>query len=204
MVHNGIDVDYFTPARDRRAGRPTLAFLGRLKRYKRVDLVLDAVGALAGQGLDVELLIAGEGERRASLEERVRRLGLEDRVELLGFLEESAKLDLLRRAWVHVLTSEKEGWGISNLEAAACGTPSVVSDSPGLRESVVDGRTGLVVPHGDVGALTESLGRLLRDSELRGRMGREARAFAETFSWQAAAEAFEDYLGRLVGGGPQD
>jgi glycosyltransferase involved in cell wall biosynthesis len=204
VIHNGIDVDFFTPAPERRARRPTLAFLGRLKEYKRVDLVIDAVHALSRQGLDVELLIAGEGEQRASLEDRVRRLGLEARVELLGFLGESAKMDLLRRAWVHVLTSQKEGWGISNLEAAACGTPSVVSDSPGLRESVVDGRTGLLVPHADVGALTESIGRLLRDSELRERMGREGRAFAETFSWQAAAEAFEDYLGRLVGGGHQD
>jgi glycosyltransferase involved in cell wall biosynthesis len=201
VIHNGIDADLYTPAPEVRAERPTLAFLGRLKQYKRVDLVIDAVHALAGRGLDVELLIAGEGEERASLEARAHRLGLRDRVRMLGFLDESAKVDLLRRAWLHVLTSSKEGWGISNLEAAACATPSVVSDAPGLRESVVDGRTGLLVPHGDVAALTEALGRLLTDSESRQRMGRQAREFAETFSWQASADAFESYLQRLVARG---
>jgi glycosyltransferase involved in cell wall biosynthesis len=198
VIPNGIDLDSFTPAPEKRAERATLAFLGRLKKYKRVDLVIDAVHALAGQGLDVELLIAGEGDQRSALEARIRRLGLEDRVQMLGFLPEDAKVDLLRRAWVHVLTSPKEGWGISNIEAAACGTPSVASDAPGLRESVVDGRTGLLVPHGDVGALSDALGRLLSDHALREQMGQQAREFAETYSWQSSADAFEDYLRRLV------
>ena len=200
VIPNGIDVDFFTPAPETRAERPTLVFLGRLKRYKRVDLVIDAVRALADQGLDVDLLIAGEGDQLERLERRVHRLGLQDRVQILGFLDESAKLDLLRRAWIHVLTSSKEGWGISNLEAAACATPSVVSDAPGLRESVLDGQTGLLVPHGNVGALSEALGALLRDSGLRERMGRQAREFAETLSWQASADAFEVYLRLVVEG----
>jgi len=101
-----------------------------------------------------------------------------------------------------VLTSPKEGWGISNLEAAACGTPSVVSDSPGLRDSVVDGETGLLVPHGDVPALTEALRRVLRDHGLRDRMSARARAFAERFSWDATADAVEAALNRVVAGSP--
>ena len=135
---------------------------------------------------------------RAATAANAAFLGLEDRVQMLGFLAEDAKVDLLRRAWVHVLTSPKEGWGISNIEAAACATPSVASDAPGLRESVVDGRTGFLVPHGDVGALSDALGRLLRDHALREQMGRQAREFAETFSWQSSADAFEIYLRRLV------
>lgn len=201
VIPNGIDTEAFRPAPEARADRPTLAFLGRLKRYKRVDLVIDAVHALVGQGLDVEFLIAGEGDQRTSLEARVRRLGLQEHVRMLGFLGEEAKRDLLRSAWIHVLTSSKEGWGISNLEAAACATPSVVSEAPGLRESVLHGQTGLLVPHGDVSALTEALGRILRDSDLRGQMGRQARAFAETFSWQASADAFEVYLRQVVAKG---
>jgi glycosyltransferase involved in cell wall biosynthesis len=114
-------------------------------------------------------------------------------------LGEAEKRDVLRRAWVHVLTSPKEGWGISNLEAAACGTPSVASDSPGLRESVRDGETGILVPHGDVVALADALGSLLRDEELRSRMGRQARAFAESFSWDASADRVEALLRRVVG-----
>jgi glycosyltransferase involved in cell wall biosynthesis len=200
VIPNGIDVEFFRPDGEVRAERPTLAYLGRLKKYKRVDLVIDAVHALKAQGLDVDLLIAGEGDQLAPLEARLRRLGLEDRVHMLGYLEESDKLDLLRRAWIHVLTSPNEGWGISNLEAAACATPSVVSDAPGLRESVLDGRTGLLVPHGDVPALAEALGRLLKDSALRDRLGRQARDFAETLSWQASADAFEAHLRLVVEG----
>jgi glycosyltransferase involved in cell wall biosynthesis len=201
VIPNGIDVDFFTPAPEARAVRPTLAFLGRLKEYKRVDLVIDAVRLLADRGVDVDFLIAGEGDQRGALEGRVRRLGLDDRVTMLGFLGETEKRDLLRRAWIHVLTSPKEGWGISNLEAAACGTPSVVSDAPGLRESVVDGATGLHVPHGDVQALADAIGRLVADRDLRERMGRQASDFARTFSWEAAADAFERYLTRLVAEG---
>jgi glycosyltransferase involved in cell wall biosynthesis len=99
-----------------------------------------------------------------------------------------------------VLTSSKEGWGISNLEAAACGTPSVASDVPGLRESVLDGETGLLVPHGDVEALTEALERLIRDEATRERLGRRSRAFAERFSWDAAADGVESVLRDVVAG----
>jgi len=204
VIPNGIDVDWFTPDPERRAERPTLVFLGRLKAYKRVDLVIDALQRLVADGLDVELLVAGEGEEERALRARVERLGLGDRVEMLGFLDEDAKRDLLRRAWLHVLTSAKEGWGISNLEAAACGTPSVVSDAPGLRESVQDGRTGVLVPHGDVEALAGAIGRLLRDHDLREHLGRQARTFAEGYSWQASADAFETYLLRLVEEGAPD
>lgn len=203
VIPNGIDIDHYAPDPSVRAPkRPTLLFLGRLKKYKRVDLVLDAVAALAQEGLDVELLVGGDGEERESLRAQARRLGIEGRVRVLGFVAEERKLELLRRAWVHVLTSRKEGWGISNLEAAACGTPSVVSDSPGLRESVVHGETGLLVPHGDVPALARALGTLLRDHELRARMSRQARAFAERFSWGASADAVEAVLRRVVGERP--
>jgi len=198
VIPNGIDIEAYTPDPARRSERPSLLFLGRLKKYKRVDLVIDAVRVLTDRGIDIELVIAGEGDQRDALEAQVRRLGLAERVSMVGFVDETSKVDLLRRAWIHVLTSPKEGWGISNVEAAACGTPSVASDSPGLRESVRDGVTGVLVPHGDVAALADAVGRLIVDAPLRERMGREARSFAETLSWKSAADAFEVYLRRLV------
>jgi glycosyltransferase involved in cell wall biosynthesis len=204
VIPNGIDATYFTPDPERRAERPTLVFLGRLKAYKRVDLVIEALHRLVADGLDVQLLVAGEGEEEHALRARAERLGVGDRVQMLGFLDEDAKRDLLRHAWLHVLTSSKEGWGISNLEAAACGTPSVASDAPGLRESVQHGRTGVLVPHGDVGALAEAIDGLLRDHESRERMGRQARTFAEGYTWQASSDAFETYLLRLVEEGAPD
>jgi glycosyltransferase involved in cell wall biosynthesis len=190
VVENGVDTARFVPLGDgARFEEPTVLYLGRLKRYKRVDLLLDAVAALRERDrTPVRLLVAGEGDRRAALERRARRLGLGDEaVRFLGFVPEEEKLRLLQRSWVHVLVSEKEGWGITVLEAAACGTPSVASDAPGLRDSVLDGRTGLLVPHGRVGALADSIRRLLVDAGERGEMGRAARAFAEGLTWERAA-----------------
>lgn len=199
VIPNGIDVRHYTPGRDdERAVRPTLLFLGRLKKYKRVDLVLEAVARLTARGTDVALVVGGAGDQDAALRETADRLGISDRVRFAGFVTDDEKLELLRTSWIHVLTSPKEGWGISNLEAGACATPTVASDAPGLRESVVNGRTGLLVPHGDVERLTEALEHLITDPERRSRMGREARAFAEGFSWDAAAEAFERHLNRVV------
>jgi glycosyltransferase involved in cell wall biosynthesis len=109
-------------------------------------------------------------------------------VEFLGFVSEERKVELYRQAWAMVFPSPKEGWGITNVEAAACGTPAVASDSPGLRESVRSGETGLLVPHGDVAALGEALCTVARDPALRARLGLGARAFAETLPWSRAAQ----------------
>ncbi|MGE0161403.1 MAG: glycosyltransferase family 4 protein [Gemmatimonadales bacterium] len=202
VVPNGVDLAFLTPAPEQRARTPTLVFLGRLRAYKRVDLVVSAVARLVAEGMDdVELLVAGEGDQRAALERQSRELGLGSRVRFLGYVDEEAKRDLFRRGWVHVLTSTKEGWGIANVEAAACGTPSVASDVPGLRESVVPGQTGLLVPHADVAALAGALAGLLGDARTRERLGRQARVFAERFSWDAAAEGVESVLREVVEGG---
>ena len=198
VIPNGIELERYTPSPDTKTVQPTLLFLGRLKRYKRVDLVIEAVARLRAESIDVELRIGGSGDQDGPLRALADRLGVGDRVHFLGFVADEEKLDLLRSSWIHVLTSPKEGWGISNLEAAACGTPSVASDAPGLRESVVDGETGVLVPHGDLDALTGALRRLIRDADRRRTMSEQARVFAERFSWNASAEAFERLLYRVV------
>jgi glycosyltransferase involved in cell wall biosynthesis len=193
VIENGVDASRYIP--DPEAGRfetPTILYLGRLKRYKRVDLIIDAVATMKNQGIPVTFLVAGEGDDRPRLERHARRLGLgQDTLRFLGFATEAEKIILLQRAWVHVLTSSREGWGISNLEASACGTPIVASDSPGLRDSVREGQTGFLVPHGDVDALARRLWQLLSDSTLRERMGMVGREFALALSWDRAADRLE-------------
>ena len=101
-------------------------------------------------------------------------------------------------AWANVFPSPKEGWGITNLEAAACETPTIASDSPGLRESVLHGETGLLVPHGDVGALAAAMARLAAGRAEVDRLGRGARAFASTFTWERATALTEEHLEEVV------
>src|SRR5205814_8222565 len=106
-----------------------------------------------------------------------------------GFVSEADKRRLLRRAWAVVFPSPKEGWGITNVEAAACATPALASDSPGLRESVQNGVTGYLLPHGDYDALADRMLALATDRSLVDRLGRAARTFAEGLSWDSAARA---------------
>jgi glycosyltransferase involved in cell wall biosynthesis len=121
-------------------------------------------------------------------------------VRFRGFVPEADKIDLLRRAWANVFPSPKEGWGITVVEAAACGTPSVASDSPGLRDSVRHGETGYLVPHGDVEALAA---RLLELAESPGRvaaLGGAARRFAEQLTWDRTATDTERHLLDIIAG----
>jgi glycosyltransferase involved in cell wall biosynthesis len=168
--------------------------VGRLKRYKGLDIALRAVAMAAGDVPGLRFEIAGSGDDRPRLERLVAELGVQDRVRFLGFVSEGEKLQLLRRAWAHVFPSPKEGWGISNVEAAACGTPAVASDSPGLRESVLNGETGILVAHDDPEALANAMRRLSGDVGLVSRFGRAGRKFAESLSWDRAAELTETHL----------
>jgi glycosyltransferase involved in cell wall biosynthesis len=198
VITNGVDLDLYRPdPMVARFAEPTILYLGRLKRYKRVDLVIRAMHRLRAKGVTAKLIIAGTGDDAPRLRALIEELDLADVVQMAGFVSQERKLELFRRTWVHAFTSPKEGWGISNLEAAACGTPTVASDSPGLRESVVHGRTGYLVPHADVDAIAARLGEVLKDPELRDRLGRQARDFAEGYSWDAAADRTEAHL-RLV------
>lgn len=164
-----------------------------------VALPLRAIALLRDRGAPGRLLIAGRGDHTSELRRLAAELDLgEDRVLFLGFVDDAHKRELFRRSWVHVLTSLKEGWGIANLEAAACATPTVASDSPGLRDSVLDGRTGYLVPHGDVAKLAERMGMLLSGPDLRDRLGTQARAFAAGFSWDASARGVLEVLRREV------
>ena len=196
VIRNGVELEGLGPATVR-FPEPTVLYLGRLKRYKRVDLVLRAVARLRRRGIAVRMIVAGKGDARAQLEETARRLGIGESVHFAGFVPEKRKRELLSRSWVHVLTSPKEGWGITSIEASACGTPTVASDSPGLRETVRDGETGILVPHGDQDALAAALERALHPVN-RDRMGSAAHDMAQRYSWERVTDAFADLLRGLV------
>jgi len=194
VIYPGVDAAHYAPdPATPRAARPTFLYVGRLKRYKAVETAIRAVALLRRAGVpDAELWIAGDGSDRARLEDVAAREGHGGGggagVTFLGHVTEERKLALYRQAWAVVFPSPKEGWGITNVEAAACGTPAVASDSPGLRESVRHGETGLLVPHGDADALASALARLAADPDVRARLGRGARAFAAGLSWDRAAD----------------
>lgn len=201
VIHPGIDAHRLRPdpALDR-SKPPSFLYVGRLRRYKGVDVAIRALALARRERPDLRLDIAGTGDDRARLEVLVRRLGQESAVRFHGFVSDGEKIFLLRTAWANLFPSPKEGWGITIMEAAACGTPSLASDSPGLRDSVRHGRTGYLVAHGDPAALADRMIELAASPALVGRLGAEARREAERWSWDAAAAATEAHLERAIAG----
>jgi len=179
VVYNGVEGDQFHPSAD--APEPTLLYLGRIKRYKRIEHVLDVLEAIPGARLE----IAGEGDHRPALEAEIDRRGLRRRVAMHGFVDEARKAELYGRAWVALTASSAEGWCLTVLEAAACGTPSAALRVGGLPEAIVDGRTGALSD--TVEEQAERVRELVEDPGLRARLGEAARERARTFTWDRTA-----------------
>jgi glycosyltransferase involved in cell wall biosynthesis len=196
VIYNGVDSERLTPDPTERSLTPLFVYLGRLKKYKRVDVVIRAFAGLNVPEATLE--IAGTGDYRAPLEGLVKSLDLNGRVKFLGLIPEEEKVHFLRRAWASALASPKEGWGISNLEAAACGTPVIAANSPGIRESVVDGETGFLVPQDDPQAMAAAMRGIVQSPDLVDVLGNAARRFAETFTWDRAASDTLAHLEEVV------
>jgi glycosyltransferase involved in cell wall biosynthesis/O-antigen/teichoic acid export membrane protein len=185
----GVDLDHYTPAGEK-AEQPTLLYLGRLKRYKRIEVLLDVLEEVP----DATLELAGEGDHRPEIEAEIERRGLGERVRMHGHVSEEHKLELLRSSWANLTASSAEGWCLTVMEAAACGTPSTALAVGGLPESIVDGETGLLAlePHELAGCTRE----LIDDDELRARLGRQALERAQEFTWERTAQQNLELLER--------
>jgi glycosyltransferase involved in cell wall biosynthesis len=200
VIHPGVDTVALRPdpALDR-TDPPSFLYVGRLRRYKGVDVAIEALVLARRSRPDLRLVIAGSGADRPRLEALARQRGVAEAVAFAGFVTDAEKIRLLRTTWANIFPSPKEGWGITIMEAAACGTPSIASDSPGLRDSVRHGETGILVPHGDPGALARQLVAFAADRALVERLGRAARRHAETHTWEVAAEASLQHLQATIG-----
>jgi glycosyltransferase involved in cell wall biosynthesis len=201
VIHPGVDSKRFTPPPGgRRSATPTFLYVGRLKHYKGVGLALRALALAHRRRPDLRLDIAGTGDCRDELEQLSASLDLNRAVTFHGFVSEERKIGLMRTAWANVFPSPKEGWGITVMEAAACGTPSLASESPGLRDSVRHGETGYLVPHGDVDGLAARMVELADSPPLVERLGERARRFAEGLPWEQTAAATERHLNDIIEG----
>lgn len=178
-------------------GAPAIVSLGRLVVQKRVTRVLDIVTELGASWPDLRLHIVGRGPESERLTERIGREGLHDRVRLHGFLEEEDKNAVLAGSLLHVTASRFEGWGLTVIEAAGLGVPTVAYDVDGLRDSVRHGETGWLVHEGE--SLSEVVDKALVElsDPLRAeRIRSNCRAWAARFTWQRSGSA----MAHLVAG----
>lgn len=177
---------------------PLIGALGRLKKYKSFDHLIEAFVIVKQSVPEAKLVIVGDGDDRPRLESLTASLGLNDSVTFTGFVSEEEKVRWLNTMHVAVNTSAKEGWGLTAIEANACGTTTVSSNVQGLRDAVLDGETGLLYEYGNREMLAEKLLRLLRDDAERERLTANALRRSKEFDWQTGAERTMEVIERVV------
>lgn len=197
IINNGIENDLHPGMK---SDIPIILYFGRVKKYKRLDHLIKAFKFVKEKMSNVKLIIAGKGDSYTALKSLASYLKL-DSVEFFGEISEDEKIEILQEAWIFVAPSEKEGWGITVIEANACGTPCIAYDVPGLRDSIIDEETGILVrADGNVEDLADAILMVLEDDELREKLSKNAFVYAKRFSWDISAEMFERVLMELKDG----
>jgi glycosyltransferase involved in cell wall biosynthesis len=195
VVHCGMNHERYRVDRDVAKSRtPTLVYVGRLRRYKGLDWVLRALPRALERVPDLRLEIIGDGPWQPALVRQAKARGVAHAVEFLGFLPFADKVRRMQAAWAVVQPSPKEGWGLTVVEAGACGTAVIAADSPGLRDSVRRDETGLVVRYDDDAGLADAIVRVATDSALRDRLAAGGIRWAGRFRWDDCARRSLDAL----------
>lgn len=203
IIENSVDIERLIRDKPVRKEEDLLLYVGRLKRYKNLDIVMEAMRALNERNKRLRFVICGSGDDELNLRECARKNGVERQVIFVGHASEEEKADLYHRATLLVNPSIKEGWGITNIEANAAGTAVIANDAPGLADSVRHGVTGLLYKFNDAGDLADCIRKLTDDLGLRRTMEQEGRKWALKFSWDNSAMRMEKWLQEKVMKRPQ-
>ena len=184
VIPPGIDPK-FRPGLAKSA-TPLVVAVGRLMPAKHFDELIRLLAPIRERLPGFELVIVGEGAERQRLESEIRRMGAGDFVHLLGRISDQDLIALYQRAWLLTAASESEGWGMTITEAAACGTPAVVTDIGGHRDAVVAGVSGELAPLATLARVVEAV---LSGGDRLARLTRGALDHATRFTWGATALA---------------
>lgn len=201
----GVDLEAaFTPG-DPKSPRKGLVFVGRLVEKKGVEYLLEAMAVLAADYPQLELTIVGDGPLRDRLTELANSHGVSDRVRFTGSVSNESVPDYLRAAAISVMPSvvaasgDQEGLGLVAVEAQGCGCAVVASDLPAVRDTVIDGQTGLMAKPADAADLADKIRTLLDDDALRRSLAESGRRHAlEKFDWSRVGAAYSRIIGDLV------
>jgi glycosyltransferase involved in cell wall biosynthesis len=165
---------------------PTVVFIGRLKRHKLPDHAVKAFALIKEEIPDSKMWVIGEGKMRRQLE----NMNIKD-VTFYGHINNELKYELLRKAHLVLMPSVREGWGLVVTESNAMGTPVVAYNVPGLRDSVIDKKTGILLNHNSPQNLAQGAISLLSNKDLLEKYSNNALSFSRQFNWDNTAVAFE-------------
>lgn len=198
VVNYCVNKEIYFPDESNSYDIQRIGYFGRLKKYKSVDHLLQAMARIRDEYPNLHVDIIGDGDDKQRLEELTRELSLEDRVTFHGFIDEDRKAPMLQTMNFVVNTSSKEGWGLTVVEANACGAPVVAADVPGLRDSVVNGETGLLYEFGNIDDLVAKMKVFLDSVEERNRFRDRALAWAAKFDWEVATDETLEIINRTI------
>jgi len=193
VVNPGIDFPKYNLLNKEKT--PTVLFLNRIKKYKGIDTLLEAASKLKHE--NIKFLVGGSGDYLEEAKKYSLKREL-SKVNFLGRVSELKKRELMQKSWIFVNPSFKEGWGIVNIEANYFGTPVVGSNVSGIKDSVVDGKTGLLFKYGNSRDLAEKIKKLVNNKKLRNRMEHDAKMWALKFDWGIKSKEYlkiiKDYI----------
>lgn len=174
---------------DEKEKYPVVIYAGRLKKAKRTDHAIKAFKIVKEKIPEAELWIIGDGNFRKKLM-KIACNG----VRFYRGLPSDERRKLIKKAWVLVNPSVREGFGLNVIEANALGVPCIAYDVPGLRDSIIDGETGLLVKSDNVEALAEAIIKVLTSDALRIRLSEKALTYSKSFSWDEVANQFMNVI----------
>lgn len=204
VVFNGVDPLVYKLDGDNLRGRQTLLTVGRLEKYKGQKQVIEIMPAIVQKFPNAVYNIAGDGPEHDDLERTINELSLKKNVFLLGKVSADALIKLYQNCNVFVLYPQLtidnyEGFGLVYLEANACGKPVIASNTGGIRDAVVDGETGFIVPQNDSRQLLEKILLLIGNEALAEKMGQNGRKrVVAEMNWSLAAQKMLDIMQKPV------
>ncbi len=182
IINPGIHLADFKSSK--KTTHPSLCYVGRLKPYKNVHTVIKALPDLVKEHPTLHFTVAGTGESLEELTTMAQSLGVEKNVTFLGSVTNQKKAEILAESWIAVQPSTIEGWGITVIEANASGTPVVASKVSGLKDSVQDQVTGMLVPPHSVSAWVKAIDTLITHPTALKKLATQAKIWSERFDWE--------------------
>jgi glycosyltransferase involved in cell wall biosynthesis len=190
IIYNAVDHTQYSPGTPKKDLKHRIGFLGRIKKYKSIDHLLEAFERVKTELPQSKLVVIGDGDYLPTLKRMAAKTVHRDDIEFTGYVSGEEKVRRIRELDVVVNTSSKEGWGLTVIEANACGIPVIGANVPGLRDSILNEKTGLLYEYGDIEALTALIFRYFGDDKLRNKLSENALTWAGKFNWDDSADAF--------------
>ena len=195
IIHPGVNNEFFHPSE--KTKEPSIVYFGGMRPYKRPEEVLYLLKKLSKEIKNIRLTLIGDGLSRQGVERLCKDLDLTENVVFTGRVSDRKVAEVVASSWLNVHSSLTEGWGISIIEAASAGTPTVAYSVPGVSETVENGLNGITVRNGNLDALVDAALMILNNPKGWWSSSSEV---AKKYSWDRTAELWEDLINKVAKG----